>query len=180
MRIRAVALICGSKSGNNKLYKHKGERLGRILAAHNIEMIYGGGKAGLMGHVADAVMQAGGTVRGIITKQLGDWEMGHQAISELTVVDNRHERKRLMYELCDAAVILPGGFGTLDELFEIRTWNQLALHDKKIFILNAGDFYTHLLQHLQLLSKEGFLYGNPDDQLTVLESAEAFASRIAI
>ncbi|HUP12166.1 MAG TPA: TIGR00730 family Rossman fold protein [Niastella sp.] len=178
MSIQAVAIFCGSKSGTNELYKREAETLGRLLASQNIRLIYGGGKNGLMGYVADAAMQAGGTVRGIITKQLGDWEVGHQALSELTVVDSMHERKRQMYELCDAAVILPGGFGTLDELFEILTWNQLSLHHKKVFVLNSAGFYNHLLQHMRQLSNEGFLYGDITDQLIVLDTAEQFEKHL--
>lgn len=148
--------------------------LGTLLAQHGIQMIYGGGKNGLMGYVADAVMQAGGTVRGIMPQLLIDKESGHQSISELIIVETIHERKRRMYEFCDAAVILPGGFGTLDELFEILTWNGLALHDKKIFILNSAGFYNYLLQHLQLLANEEFLYGDLESQITVLETAMDF------
>jgi len=143
-------------------------------------MIYGGGKNGLMGCVADAVMQAGGTVRGVIPQVLLGWESGHHGVSELIVVETLHERKRRMYELCDAAVILPGGFGTLDELFEILTWNVLSLHDKKVFILNSGGFYNHLLQHLQLLAAEGFLYGDLEKLLTVLDSAAAFENHLPL
>lgn len=174
MPISSVAVFCGSKSGTNEQYKQDAKTLGKLLAQYNIQMIYGGGKNGLMGFVADAVMQAGGTVRGVIPQVLVDWESGHDAISELIVVETMHERKRRMYELCDAAVILPGGFGTLDELFEILTWNQLSLHDKKIFLINSGGFYDHLLQHLERLTAEDFLYGDLKKQLTVLDSVEQF------
>jgi uncharacterized protein (TIGR00730 family) len=135
-------------------------------------MIYGGGKNGLMGCVADAIMEKGGTVRGVIPQLLIEWESQHTEISELLVVEDMHQRKRTMYEWCDAALILPGGFGTLDELFELLTWNQLSLHDKKVFILNSGGFYDHLLAHLQLLTQEGFLYGNLEEQITVLNDPE--------
>jgi uncharacterized protein (TIGR00730 family) len=131
-------------------------------------LIYGGGKNGLMGVVADTVMDAGGIVRGVIPQILKGWEAQHDNISELFVVDDMHVRKRKLYELCDAAIILPGGFGTLDELFEILTWNQLFIHDKKIFILNSGGFYNHLMEHIKLCSREGFLYGNIDEVVTVL------------
>lgn len=107
-------------------------------------------------------------MRGVIPQLLINWEHQHESITELFVVDDMHMRKRKLYELCDGAIILPGGFGTLDELFEILTWNQLSIHDKKIFILNSSGFYDHLLQHLQLLSTEGFLYGELKDKLTVL------------
>jgi uncharacterized protein (TIGR00730 family) len=180
MPIASVAVFCGSKSGTNEQYKRDAQALGTVLARNGIAMIYGGGRNGLMGYVADAVMQAGGTVRGIMPQLLVDKEVGHLAISELTVVDGMHERKRLMYNLCDAALILPGGYGTLDELFEILTWNGLALHDKKIFILNSGGFYNHLLQHLRLTMTEGFLYGSMEAQFTVLKTPEDFLNHLPL
>ena len=180
MPIASVAVFCGSKSGTNEQYKRDAEALGTVLARNRITMIYGGGRSGLMGYVADAVMQAGGTVRGIMPQLLMNKEVGHHAISELTVVDGMHERKRLMYDLCDAAIILPGGFGTLDELFEILTWNGLALHDKKVFILNSGGFYNPLLQHLHLSAAEGFLYGNVEEQFTVLDAPEKIEKHLAL
>ena len=101
---------------------------------------------------------------------LVDWEHQHDKISELFVVEDMHIRKRKMYELCDGAIILPGGFGTLDELFEILTWNQLSIHDKKIFLLNTEGFYNKLLEHLQFLESEGFLWGNLKDKIVLLTS----------
>ena len=150
------------------MYAAHAAQLGNEMGQKSYTMIYGGGKAGLMGCVADACMRAGGTVRGVIPNRLIEWETQHTGISELTIVDDMHGRKRMMYELCDAAVILPGGFGTLDELFEMLTWNGLALHDKKVFLLNSGGFYNHLLQHLYLLEEEGLLYGDLSEQITVL------------
>lgn len=172
MPIQAAAVFCGSKSGINDIYKQDAQTLGKLLGEHGIQLIYGGGRNGLMGYVADAAMNADGTVRGIIPQLLADWESSHDAITELTIVESMHERKRRMYELCDAAVVLPGGFGTLDELFEILTWNGLALHNKKVFILNSGGFYTHLLQHLEHVASEGFMYGDLKTTLTVLNSPE--------
>lgn len=167
--INKLAIFCGSKKGNNSLYEQQAIELAEILAAHQIELIYGGGRNGLMGVVADTVLAKGGIVRGVIPRVLVDWEHQHDAISELFVVDDMHVRKRKLYELCDGAIILPGGFGTLDELFEILTWNQLSIHDKKIFILNSGGFYDHLIAHMRRLSEEGFLYGNLEEKLTVLQ-----------
>lgn len=172
MNLKSIAIFCGSKLGANSQYKKDAETLGLLLAQNGIHMIYGGGKNGLMGCVADAVMNGGGIVRGVIPHVLVEWEAGHQAISELLVVEDMHQRKRKMYDLCDAAIILPGGFGTLDELFEILTWNQLSIHDKKVFVLNSGGFYDHLLAHLHNLTTEGFLYGNLPEQLTVLQQPE--------
>lgn len=172
--IRKVAIFCGSKFGNNPLYLQHAQELAGTLAIHHIELIYGGGKNGLMGVVADAVMKLGGIVRGVIPRILSDKERQHEGISELMVVDDMHVRKRKLYELCDAAVILPGGFGTLDELFEILTWNQLAIHDKKIFVLNSGGFYNSLLRHIEHLDAAGFLYGKPQELFTVLHTPADF------
>jgi uncharacterized protein (TIGR00730 family) len=168
MKINKLAIFCGSKTGRDELYAKHAEELGKLLAEKNIELIYGGGKKGLMGCVADQVMQHGGIVRGVIPRVLVDWEHQHDNISELFVVDDMHVRKRKMYELCDAAIILPGGFGTLDELFEILTWNTLSIHDKKVFILNSGNFYRHLIEHMKFIAGEGFLWEQLETQMTIL------------
>ena len=174
--ISKLAVFCGSKKGVNELYERHAIELATLLAAKKIELIYGGGRNGLMGVVADTVMQAGGIVRGVIPQVLKNWEHQHEGISELFVVEDMHVRKRKLYELCDAAVILPGGFGSLDELFEILTWNQLSLHDKKIFILNSGGFYKHLIAHMELLAAEDFLYGTLEEKLTVLSEPSELAA----
>ena len=178
MPIQSLAIFCGSKHGNNPLYAEHARELGKILAERNVTLIYGGGKNGLMGCIADAVMEGNGKVRGVIPQVLIDWESQHKGISELMVVDDMHVRKRKLYELCDGAVILPGGFGTLDELFEILTWNGLSIHDKKIFLLNSGGFYNHLLAHLERLATEGFLYGELKEKLTVMEEPAALLQHL--
>ena len=170
MNIQALAIFCGSKYGNNPAFRADAETLGALLAGRGVTLIYGGGRNGLMGVSADAVMAAGGTVRGVIPQVLTQWEHQHTDISELVVVEDMHVRKRTLYEMCDAALILPGGFGTLDELFEILTWNQLSLHDKRVFILNTGGFYDHLIVHLQKMQEEGFLYTRVEDQIVVLNT----------
>lgn len=170
MRTKAVAIFCGSKQGVNEQFKKDAAALGTLLGQHGCTVIYGGGKAGLMGVVADAAMAAGGAVTGVIPQVLLQWETQHTEITELLVVEDMHVRKRKLYELCDAAVILPGGFGTLDELFEILTWNNLSIHDKKVIILNSAGFYNHLLAHLQQMQHEGFLYNNVADILLVADS----------
>ncbi|HEY0058689.1 MAG TPA: TIGR00730 family Rossman fold protein [Flavisolibacter sp.] len=169
MPILSLAVFCGSKNGANDLYQEHAAELGRLLASRGVTLIYGGGRSGLMGAAADAVMAGGGKVKGVIPQVLLAWEHQHEGISELLVVEDMHVRKRTLYELCDAVIILPGGFGTLDELFEVLTWNQLSIHDKKIFVLNSGGFYDLLLQHLQRLSNEGFLYGALEEKLVVLQ-----------
>jgi uncharacterized protein (TIGR00730 family) len=172
--ISKVAIFCGSKTGNNKMYAQEAKELAEILARHKIELVYGGGRKGLMGIVADTVMGRSGIVRGVIPKTLSEREHQHENISELFVVDDMHIRKRKMYELCDAVLILPGGYGTLDELFEVLTWNQLSIHDKKVFIFNSCGFYDHLLKHLEFLASEGFLWGDFSETITVLKEAREF------
>jgi uncharacterized protein (TIGR00730 family) len=167
-----MAIFCGSKEGNNVRYREHAVELGQMLAVRGITLIYGGGNNGLMGAVANSVMQHGGTARGVIPQVLLAWEQQHQGISELLVVEDMHVRKRKLYEMCDGAVILPGGFGTLDELFEMLTWNQLSIHDKKIFILNTDGFYDYLIQHMQRLADEGFLYGNLEEKFVLLRDPE--------
>ncbi|MEI6948507.1 TIGR00730 family Rossman fold protein [Paraflavisolibacter sp. H34] len=167
--IQSLAIFCGSKFGKHEVYCQHARELGRLLAEKGVTLIFGGGKNGLMGCAANSSMESGGTVRGVIPALLQEREHQHDAITELLVVEDMHQRKRKLYEFCDAAIILPGGFGTLDELFEILTWNGLAIHDKKVFLLNSGGFYRHLLEHLQFLEDEGFLYGRLHEQLTVLQ-----------
>ncbi len=161
-KIKRMAIFCGSKLGTNKLYAAHAKELAGILADRDIALIYGGGNKGLMGLVADSVMEKGGTIKGIIPQVLVDWEHQHEKISELLVVDDMHIRKRKMYDFCEGAIILPGGLGTLDELFELLTWNQLSIHNKDVFILNSAGFYDSLLAHIKRLSSEGFLYSNPE------------------
>lgn len=168
MAITSLAVFCGSKDGIDDVYVRCAQQLGEVMAEQNIKLIYGGGSSGLMGTVADSVMQHGGNVVGIIPHVLVEWERQHHGISELIIADDMHERKKKMYELCDAAIILPGGFGTLDELFEMLTWNQLSIHDKEIFILNPNGFYDHLLAHIEQLDKQGFLYETARERITVV------------
>ena len=175
MAIQSLAVFCGSKNGNNPLFTEQAAQLGKLMAENNVKLIYGGGSAGIMGAIADSVMKYGGQVTGIIPKILVEWEVQHRGITELIISDDMHTRKRMIYSLCDAALILPGGFGTLDELFEIVTWNQLTIHDKEIFILNSGGFYDLLIQHIQLMKDEKFLYGEAEKAITVVnDPAELF------
>ena len=167
MTIEAVAVFCGSKNGNNPLFMQHASALGKHLAMLKLKLVYGGGKKGLMGAIADAVLENGGTVMGVIPKVLTEWEHQHEGLTELAVVPDMHSRKKMMYDMSDAAIILPGGFGTLDELFEMLTWNQLNIHNKKVYILNSAGFYNYLFSHLGLLEKEGFLY-EPVSQRIVL------------
>ena len=172
MSIRSLAVFCGSKTGNNPVFSQHAARLGELMAESQVKLIYGGGSAGIMGVIADAVMKHGGQVTGIIPKLLLEWEVQHLGITELITCDDMHVRKRTIYSLCDAALILPGGFGTLDELFEILTWNQLTIHNKPIFILNSGGFYDLLIGHIRLMKKEMFLYEAAEKSITIVNDPE--------
>jgi len=168
MHSKSVAVFCGSKTGNNPLYEEHASMLGGLLAKKNLLLIYGGGNKGIMGAVANAVLANNGQVIGIIPEVLLGWEQQHEGVSELIVVENMHTRKRMMYEKCNSAIILPGGFGTLDELFELLTWNQLSIHDKPIYILNSGGYYDLLLQHMNKMKEEDFLYNSLENSFTVV------------
>ena len=172
MKAKSVVVFCGSKSGNNPLFATHAKQLGNLLGTRKIHLIYGGSNRGLMGAVADGVLENGGSVTGIIPELLNKFEQQHDHITELIVVENMHTRKHLLYQKADAAIILPGGFGTLDELFEILTWNQLSIHDKPIYLLNSGGFYNALLTHLETMKQENFLYSSIETALTVISSPE--------
>src|SRR5215210_8146694 len=149
MEYKALAVFCGSQSGSHPLFKEHATELGELMGKRNITLIYGGGRKGLMGAVADAVMTNGGRVMGVIPEVLIGWEHQHTGITDLQIVEDMHARKKIMYDMCDAAVILPGGYGTLDEMFEMLTWNTLKIHTKKIILLNSAGFYTHLFEHFR-------------------------------
>ncbi len=172
MTIQSMAVFCGSNAGINPLFSDHAIQLGYLLAEKNITLIYGGGNRGLMGIVANAVLEKKGKVTGIIPTLLTKWEVQHDDITELIVVEDMHSRKKLLYERCDAAIILPGGVGTLDEFFEMLTWNQLSIHNKKIFLLNTDGFYNSLLEHIKLMQQERFLHERIDNRITILEKPE--------
>lgn len=172
MPIQAIAVFCGSKSGADPLYEQHAIQLGSLLANKGVNIIYGGGNKGLMGAVANAAIAHRGNVIGIMPEILRDWEHHHQGLSELLIVDSMHTRKMMLYERCDAAIILPGGYGTLDEVFEILTWNQLNIHQKDIFFLDSGGFYEHLIRHIEFMRIQGFLYEAMEYKLTVLKEPE--------
>jgi uncharacterized protein (TIGR00730 family) len=172
-----MAVFCGSRAGANALYVQHAKELGALLALNDISLIYGGGGKGLMGAVADAVMENGGKVIGVIPELLIQWEAQHLGLTQLHVVSDMHARKKMMYELCDAAIVLPGGYGTLDELFEMLTWNTLQIHSKKLIILNSAGFYDHLINHISQLNSEEFLYEDWQERISIVnEPAEIFAN----
>jgi uncharacterized protein (TIGR00730 family) len=168
MSIQSIVVFCGSKGGNNSNYELHASAIGQILAEKNITLIYGAGNKGIMGAVANAALESGGKVVGIIPEILKVQEHMHLALTETFVVDDMHIRKKMLYDKSDAAIILPGGYGTLDELFEMLTWNTLKIHEKKIFFLNTDGFYDHLIAHINKMYTEGFLYSHPIEQVTVI------------
>jgi uncharacterized protein (TIGR00730 family) len=153
-----VAVFCGSKGGANPQFLEDAAELGKLLANNGFEIVYGGSSLGLMGAVAKNAIQQGGRVTGVLPEVLVSREPEFKELTNFIVAQDMHVRKKTMYEMCNAAIILPGGFGTLDELFEMLTWNQLSIHDKKIFLLNTAGFYHHLIKHLETLESAGFLY----------------------
>lgn len=172
MKINSLAVFCGAKKGNNAIYCQHAAETGILLAQNNVTLIYGGGNIGIMGVLADAMIANDGRVIGIIPTILLEWEQQHKGITELLVVEDMHVRKKKMYELCDAALVLPGGFGTLDEFFEMLTWNQLSIHDKQLFIMNSDGFFDHLIKHIYQLEKNGFLYEPVDKRMKFLKNPE--------
>ena len=172
MTISSLAVFCGSKSGDDPFFCEHARQLGFILAEKNITLIYGGGNKGIMGELANATLERNGKVVGIMPKLLTGLEHQHNGVTEMIEVADMHTRKRMLYEKCDAALILPGGFGTMDEFFEMLTWNQLNIHDKKIFILNTSGFYDHLIHFLHNMEEHNFLYHKIVDRLTIVSSPD--------
>ena len=156
--MKAICVYCGSNTGNRPAYAERATALGERIAREGLALIYGGGNVGLMGLAADAALAAGGEVIGVIPEQLVTWEVAHKGLTRLEVVANMHERKMRMFDLADAFVALPGGFGTLDEMFEMLTWRQLGIGDKPCAFLDVDDFYAPLLQMIDRMVAERFLH----------------------
>jgi uncharacterized protein (TIGR00730 family) len=152
-----IAIYCGSSRGHDPVFATAAAELATYLAKQGIGIVYGGGNVGIMGVVADAALAAGGEVIGVIPESLMAKELGHGGVTELHVTRSMHERKQLMVDLSDAFIALPGGFGTLDELFETLTWLQLGFHGKAVGLLNVAGFFDHLLTFLNHMSSSGFL-----------------------
>ncbi len=178
MQVTSVAVFCGSKNGSNPLFEEHTRQLGEILAGKGITVVYGGGNRGLMGAIANATLDHNGKVIGIIPEILTQPEHQHDGLTELHVVESMHARKVMLYEKCDAAIILPGGYGTLDEVFEMLTWNQLSIHNKEVFFMNSDGFYDHLLAHIDRMHQENFLYYHPNEKITILRSPEAILEHL--
>lgn len=170
---KSVAVFCGSKNGNDPIYIQHAFELGRLLALNHIKLVYGGGNTGLMGAIANAVLEHSGNVIGVLPEILKDRERQHVGITELKIVPDMHTRKKMMFDLCDAAVILPGGNGTLDEMFEMATWNALTIHDKKIILLNTAGYYNNLIAHINVMQVNGFLHDDWRKTLAIYDTPDA-------
>ena len=176
--MRRICVFCGAAAGNDPRYAAAAGELGRSLAARSIEVVTGGGKVGLMGVVADATLAAGGRVIGVIPRFLEEREVAHHGLTELHVVESLHERKALMHQLSDGFIVLPGGFGTLDELMESTTWAQLGLHAKPIGIVNVAGYFDELLAFVDGARRAGFIPAAHGEMLTVRDDATALVEAL--
>lgn len=152
-----IAVFCGSAKGRDEAYLKLADDLAALFTRNNFDLVYGGASVGVMGRLADECLKNKLNVLGVIPQSLVDWEVAHKGLTDLVIVDTMHKRKEIMYLRSSAFVVLPGGFGTLDECFEILTWSQLKLHSKPVFILNHEGFYAHLEAHLEHAHREGFI-----------------------
>ena len=177
--VKRVLVFCGSSPGGRPEYAQSATALGRLLASRGLEVVYGGAQVGLMGTLADAALGAGGKVIGVIPNRLVEAEIAHPGLTKLHVVETMHERKALMAELSDAVIALPGGSGTLDELFELFTWKQLGLHRKPIGLLDVDGYWQPLLGFLEHAVNERFLRAEYLEDLQVERSAAALLDRLA-
>lgn len=171
--IDTLCIFCGSNVGRQAQYVQGAQAMGQLLVRHHIRLVYGGGKVGLMGALADAMLAEGGEVVGVIPDFLMEMEVGHAGLTELHVVDSMHTRKQLMAELSDAFVAMPGGIGTLEELFEVFTWAQLGLHRKPLGLLNLEGYYDPLMGFFQQMIKEEFFRHENREMLSIHHDPEA-------
>ena len=178
--IKTVAVFCGAQTGNDPAYRAAAEALGHGLADAGIRLIFGGGRVGLMGAVADAALARGGRVEGVIPEFLTQWEVAHEGVAEMTVTDSMHTRKRRMFDLSDAFVTLPGGLGTFDETIEIITWRQLKLHDKPILLCDVKGTAAPFRALIEQAIERGFARPEVRDLFEVLDGVPAVLRRLAV
>lgn len=170
--MKRITVFCGSSFGTDEIYKEQATLLGKTLARQDIELVYGGANVGLMGAVADGVLNEGGKAIGVLPNFLRSKEIAHLGLTDLIVVESMHERKTKMNDLCDGVIALPGGFGTLEELFEMLTWGQLGLHKKPIAILNINGFYDTLIELTKVMVEKGLLKAVNQQMLLVSDNIE--------
>ncbi len=177
--MQSLCVFCGAAAGSRPLYVEAAAELGRLLGERRIRLIYGGGRVGMMGAVADAALAAGAEVVGVIPGALVDRELAHHGVTDLIVVESMHERKAKMAELSDAFVALPGGYGTLEELFEVITWAQLGFHAKPCGLLNVAGFFDPLLAMIAQAEDQAFLSAANRDLLHTANDPEEIVSRLS-
>jgi uncharacterized protein (TIGR00730 family) len=177
-KLVSVCVYCGSSKGISPVYADAAKSLGLALVKHNLSLVYGGAHVGLMGILADAVLDAGGEVTGVIPKALMDAEVGHDRLTQLLVVKDMHERKALMAQHADGFIAMPGGIGTLEELFETLTWAQLGFHEKPIGLFNVEGFYDQLIEFLSHQTSQGFLRAEHKDLLLAQTEPEALIEQL--
>jgi uncharacterized protein (TIGR00730 family) len=175
---RSICVFCGSSVGVKPAYAYAAKRLGESLGRGGRQLVFGGGRVGLMGVLADAALQHGGHVTGVIPQHLVDLEVAHTGLSQLRIVGSMHERKQLMADLADAFVVLPGGLGTLEEFFEVWTWGQLGLHAKPYGLLNVASYFDPLLTFLDHTVQEGFVRAEHRRLLAVAEDPDALLAAL--
>jgi len=168
--MKKICVYCGANFNGDPLLAAAIDQLAEILVNQNITLIYGGGKVGVMGLIADAILLKGGLAEGVIPQFLIDKEVGHTGLTELHITENMHERKQLMSDLCDGYITLPGGLGTMEEFFEVLTWLQLGLHSKPVAILNVNGYYDFLLKQLDVMVEQRFL--KPVNRNLIISSAD--------
>jgi uncharacterized protein (TIGR00730 family) len=176
--MKSIAVYCGASVGANPVYAIGARALARALVEHNIALVYGGGNVGLMGIIADEVLRLGGEVTGVIPRALMEKEVGHNGLSRLFVVENMHERKAMMAELAQGFIAMPGGIGTLEELFEMLTWSQLGIHTKPVGVLNVAGFYDGLVSFMAHLQGEQFLRAQHAQLMMVESDADSLLKRM--
>lgn len=176
--MKNITVFCGSSFGTDEIFKEQAELLGKTLAKQNIGLVYGGANVGLMGAVADGALSENGTVIGVLPNFLRSKEIAHQGLTELILVESMHERKTKMNDLCDGVIALPGGFGTLEELFEMLTWAQLGLHKKPIAILNINGFYDALIELLKVMVDKGLLKDVNAEMLLVSDNIDDLLNKM--
>jgi len=176
---RRIAIYCGSSGGIGPHYLDAARAVGTYLAHHGIDVVYGGGRVGMMGAVASAALGAGGKVYGVIPEKLKTREIAHDGLTELHVVDGMHSRKTMMANMADAFIALPGGWGTLEEIFEVVTWTQLNYHKKPVGLLNVRGYYDHLIKFLDHATADGFIRSIHRPLLTSSDSLEELLDKMA-
>ena len=180
MTLKTVCVFCGSQGGRQPAYEQATRELARVLLQHDVGLVYGGGHVGLMGALADAMLAGGGRVTGVIPQHLMRPEVAHQELTELVVVDSMHARKRIMADRSDAFIVLPGGYGTLEEMFEMVTWLQLRLHSKPVGVVNVEGYFDALLRFLEHCAGEGFIRRSDWDRLIVAHAPALLFERLQL